>query len=241
MKVSEVEAEFHRRISEVREEFRGRISDLQAEFCRVNSATEGVEVPAVSLPSNETKDQEEWRVVSGAKRRKVLRATQRVETENSFAVLKGVEEEKEEAGSDEVRRVEGFLPAGKIMLIGDSQVRHLDAVFCDKDRRRRRRTRVCLPRAGIERVSAQLDTCLADGTKPIVFLSAGGMTFTRSNGLAFIDNWDLFYGKGTLYARDGVHLSRQGVRGLAGTLEDELNALQPFFRWTGKGRGIGDP
>ncbi|MPC77290.1 hypothetical protein E2C01_071741 [Portunus trituberculatus] len=93
MKVSEVEAEFHRRIWEVRKEFRGRISDLQAEFCRVNSATEGVEVPAVSLPSNEMKGQEEWRVVSlGAKRRKVLRATQRVETENSFAVLEGVEE-----------------------------------------------------------------------------------------------------------------------------------------------------
>ncbi|MPC54728.1 hypothetical protein E2C01_048653 [Portunus trituberculatus] len=69
-------SQFHRRISEVREEFRGRISDLQAEFCRMNSATEGVEVPAVSLPSTETKGQEEWRVVSsGAKRRKVLRAT----------------------------------------------------------------------------------------------------------------------------------------------------------------------
>ncbi|MPC53349.1 hypothetical protein E2C01_047238 [Portunus trituberculatus] len=55
MKVSEVEAEFHQRISEVREEFQGRISDLQAEFCRVNSAIERVEVPVVSLPSNETK------------------------------------------------------------------------------------------------------------------------------------------------------------------------------------------
>ncbi|MPC34504.1 hypothetical protein E2C01_027896 [Portunus trituberculatus] len=118
-------------------------------FCRVNSATEGVAVSAVSLPSNETKGQEEWRVVSsGAKRRKVLRATQRVETENSLAVLEGVEEEKEEAESDEVRRVEGSLPAGKILLIGDSQVRHLDTAFCDKDRRR---TRVCLPGAGIER------------------------------------------------------------------------------------------
>ncbi|MPC42456.1 hypothetical protein E2C01_036078 [Portunus trituberculatus] len=202
-------------------------------------------------------------------RRKILRVTQRVETENSFAVLEGVEEEKEEAGSDEVRRVEGSLPAGKIILIGDSQVRHLDAAFYDKDRRR---TRVCLPGAVIERISAQLDTCLADGTKPIVFLSAGGNDICkvrseelfrrfkealakirnkdatpvvcdhcRSNGWAFIDNWDLFYGKDTLYARDGVHLSRQGVRVLAGTLEGELNALQRFFRRTGEGRGIGDP
>ncbi|MPC66808.1 hypothetical protein E2C01_060961 [Portunus trituberculatus] len=173
MKVSEVEAEFHRRISEVWEEFRGRISDMQGEFCLVNSATEGVAVPAVSLPSTETKGQWEWRVVSlGTKRRKVLRATQRVETGNSFAVLEGVEEEKEEAGIDEVRRVEGSLPVSKILLIGDSQVRHLDAAFCDKDRRMR--TRMCLLGTGIERVSAQLDKCLADGTKPIVFLSAGG-------------------------------------------------------------------
>ncbi|MPC54580.1 hypothetical protein E2C01_048502 [Portunus trituberculatus] len=87
-KVSEAEAEFHRRISEVREEFRGRISD----FCRVNSAREGVAVPTVAVPSNETQGQEEWRVVSaGEKRRKVLRAPQRVETTNSLAVMEGME------------------------------------------------------------------------------------------------------------------------------------------------------
>ncbi|MPC21308.1 hypothetical protein E2C01_014291 [Portunus trituberculatus] len=34
----------------------------------------------------------------------------------------------------------------------------------------------------------------------------------KSNGWAFIDNWDLFYGKNTLYGGDGVHLTRQGVR-----------------------------
>ncbi|MPC27508.1 hypothetical protein E2C01_020681 [Portunus trituberculatus] len=101
-KVSEVEAEFYRRISEVREEFRGQISDLQAEFCRMNSAPEGVAVPAVSLSSNETQGQEEWRAVSA-----------------------GMEEEREKAGGNEVR-VEGAddfsLPAGKIMVVGDSQV-----------------------------------------------------------------------------------------------------------------------
>ncbi|XP_045136199.1 uncharacterized protein LOC123519077 [Portunus trituberculatus] len=182
MKVSEVEDESHRTISEVRGEFRGRISDLQG-------------------------------------------------------------------------------PQDKILVVGDSQVRHLDAAFCAKDRKRM--TRVCLPGAGIERISAQLDTCLADGTKPIVFLIAGGNDICkvrseelfrrfkealakirnkdatpvvcgvlprkelggewlsraiavncrfadhcRSNGWAFINNWDLFYGKDTLYTRDGVHLSR---------------------------------
>ncbi|MPD04740.1 hypothetical protein E2C01_100445 [Portunus trituberculatus] len=141
MKVSEVEAEFHRRISEVPEEFRGRISDLQAEFCRVNSATEEVAVAAVSLPSNETKGQEEWRVVSGP--------------QGDTA-----------SGNGKFLRCVGGCGGGE--------------------------------RGGEKRG----DHC-------------------RRNGWAFIDNWDLFYGKDTLYARDGVHLSREGVRILTGTLEGE--------------------
>ena len=46
----------------------------------------------------------------------------------------------------------------------------------------------------------------------------------KGNGCTFIDKWDLFYGKDTLYARDGVHLSRKGVRAMPGKLERELNA-----------------
>ncbi|MPC90546.1 hypothetical protein E2C01_085538 [Portunus trituberculatus] len=137
------------------------------------------------------------------------------------------------------------LPTGKILVVEDNQVRHLVSALCAKDRKRR--TRLCLPGAEIERVSAQLDTCLeADGTKPIVFLSAGEMTFARlgdhcrSNGWALIDNWDLFYGKDTLYARDGVHFSRQGVRVLAETLEGKLNALWRFFRYSGEGMDFSD-
>ncbi|MPC85954.1 hypothetical protein E2C01_080760 [Portunus trituberculatus] len=50
---------------------------------------------------------------------------------------------------------------------------YLDSAFCAKDKKRR--TRVCLPGAGIEKISAQLDMCLkVDRTKPIVFLSTGG-------------------------------------------------------------------
>ena len=52
-------------------------------------------------------------------------------------------------------------------------MRHLDSAFCSKDREGR--SRVCLPRAGIGRVTARIDTCLEEnGNKPIVFLSAGG-------------------------------------------------------------------
>ena len=38
----------------------------------------------------------------------------------------------------------------------------------------------------------------------------------KSNGWAFINNWDLFYAKDTLYARDGVDLSWHSVRVLVG-------------------------
>lgn len=34
----------------------------------------------------------------------------------------------------------------------------------------------------------------------------------ESNGWTLIDNWDRFYGKDTLYAREEVHLTRQSVR-----------------------------
>ena len=291
-KVSEVEAEFQRRISELQDEFRQRISDLQTEYCARNSAPGSGLCPDVSVPSTTTKEQ--WSVVGGVggRRRRVLKARRRlveqaVETANPFSVLEDVEEEGRVEGEAQERR-EGAdgrtLPQGKVIVLGDSQVRFLDGAFCARDRQRR--SRVCLPGAGIGRVSARIDTCLDEnGTKPIVILSAGGndlgkvrseellgkfrlaldkirskggvpvvcgvlprrgvgvewlsralaincrlAAHCKSNGWSFIDTWDLFYGKDALYARDGVHLSRQGVRVLAGTLEDEVNALQRLFR-----------
>ena len=285
MKVSEVEDEFHRRISEMRAELRQKISDLQAEFCVRISAPQGRVGSEVVLPSKTMK--EEWAVVCrGAKRRKVLTAPrQEVETKNPFSVLEGeAEEEVDVAGGEEGRPDAPTLVGGNVLVLGDSQVRHLDSAFCAKDRRKR--FRVCLPGAGIGKVADRIDTCLENGgTKPIVFLSAGGndlgkvrsealigrfrealdrirdkgaipvvcgvlprrgvgsewlsraialnrrlANHCKSQGWSFIDNWDLFYGKDTLYARDGVHLSRQGVRVMAGTLERELSALQRFFR-----------
>ena len=48
----------------------------------------------------------------------------------------------------------------------------------------------------------------------------------KGNGRTLKNNLDLFYSKDTLYAKDGVHLSRHGVLVIVGTLEMELNALQ---------------
>ena len=52
----------------------------------------------------------------------------------------------------------------------------------------------------------------------------------KSNGWSFIDNWDRFFGNDVLYARDGVHLSRQGVQVLADSLESRVGALRCSFR-----------
>lgn len=286
-KVSEVEAEFQRRVSELQAEFRQRISALQTEYCVRNSAPDGGSCPDAPVPSAVAKEQ--WSVVGGAGgRRRVVRARRRivrhgVETANPFSVLQDEAVVGEVQGRRE--RADGHsLPEGNVVVLGDSQVRHLEDEFCARDRKRR--SRVCLPGAGIARVATRIDKCLEEnGTKPILILSAGGndlgkvrseelfskfkialerirnkggipvvcgilprrgvgaewlsraiavnrrlAVHCKSNGWSFVDNWDLFYGKDALYARDGVHLSRQGVRVLAGTLESELSPLQRFFR-----------
>ena len=152
-KVSEVEAEFHHRISVLRDEFRQRISDLQTEYCVMNSAPASGSGSDVAVHSTTTK--EKW-VEPGCagRRRRFVRARRRlaepaVETANPFSVLEEVAEEERVEGEAQERR-EGAdgptLPQGKVIVLGDSQVRHLDSAFCARDRENR--TRVCLPGAG---------------------------------------------------------------------------------------------
>lgn len=38
----------------------------------------------------------------------------------------------------------------------------------------------------------------------------------REQGFRFIDHWDLFWGRGDLYKRDGLHLNWRGTDILAG-------------------------
>ena len=51
----------------------------------------------------------------------------------------------------------------------------------------------------------------------------------KNNGWAFIDNWDLISDKNTSNAKDGVYLSHQCVRVLAGTLERRYMHSCAFF------------
>lgn len=86
-------------------------------------------------------------------------------TANPFSMLEEVvvEEVAEKEGRVEgeaQERREGAdgctLPQGKVIVLGDSQIRHLDSSFCARDREHR--SRVCLPGTGIGRVSARIDT-----------------------------------------------------------------------------------
>ncbi len=112
-------------------------------------------------------------VCRGAKRVKVLRAPS-VETKNPFIVLEeGKEKEVDTAGGGKKEGADAVtLPQGRVLVFGDSQVRHLDSVFCARDRKRR--SRLCLPGTGIGKVAYRLDMCLEnDWTKPIVFSQCG--------------------------------------------------------------------
>ena len=63
------------------------------------------------------------------------------------------EAQESREGADEL-----ILPQGKVIMLGDSPVRHLDSSFCARDRMRR--TTVCIHGAGIGRVSAKIDNVL---------------------------------------------------------------------------------
>ena len=41
----------------------------------------------------------------------------------------------------------------------------------------------------------------------------------RESGVGFVEEWSSFYGRQELYARDGIHFSRRGVRELRECLE----------------------
>ncbi len=78
-----------------------------------------------------------------------------------------VTEEVDVAGGDKEKEEEDAvtLPQGRVLVLGDSQVRHLD---------RKRKLRVCLPLAGIGKVANRLNTCLENEmTKPIIFFQCG--------------------------------------------------------------------
>ena len=116
---------------------------------------------------------EQWQVVTG--RRRIKAASPEItvtETRNSFSGL-----EDQCAGESE-KTDETTLSSGKVVVVGDSQVRGLGRVFCARDARRR--MCVCLPGAGVGDVVDRLEGVLGgEGVAPTVCISAGGNDIGR--------------------------------------------------------------
>ena len=120
---------------------------------------------------------DEWREVAGRRKGKSAPpASSVLETRNSFSVL------RDQCSGDgtgmEIKTDETTLSKGKIILIGDSQVRGQGRLFCARDAERR--MCVCLPGAGVGDVVERLDGVLkGEGFAPTVCISAGGNDIGR--------------------------------------------------------------
>ncbi|KAG0724184.1 hypothetical protein GWK47_041151 [Chionoecetes opilio] len=113
----------------------------------------------------------EWQVVEhgGTRPKEKKINNDHVVCTNAFQVLSGLQEE-----DTEVRTVDDTSsPEGKILVVGDSQVRHLDSRFCDREGMRMKS--VSYSGKGLGYVRDKIVECMADQRKKsIVCLSAGG-------------------------------------------------------------------
>ncbi|KAG0719178.1 hypothetical protein GWK47_051031 [Chionoecetes opilio] len=48
----------------------------------------------------------------------------------------------------------------------------------------------------------------------------------KGMGLRFVDGWDTFYGKHSMYTRDGVHLSKMGTEAYGDQLEKAVSSMR---------------
>ena len=128
--------------------------------------------------SHREEPQGAWRVVTRGKRKQVKPPPQIV-TRNSFSAL------GDECEREDLKVAETALSTGKVVVVGDSQVRNIGRTFCARDSKRR--ICVCLPGAGIGEVGARLGSVMSgEGVAPTVCISAGG------NDIGRVRNEELF-------------------------------------------------
>ena len=156
----------------------GVVEAQKAEIRELRALLGSKESEKSSLPTNLRRGSadEAWCVVAGRGRRRPGRreVTSFVntvpETRNSFSAL---EDQCSGDSNDGVQADESTLPAGKCVVVGDSQVRGLGRLFCARDAERR--MCVCLPGVGVGDVVERLDGVLrGEGVAPTVCISAGG-------------------------------------------------------------------
>ena len=111
-----------------------------------------------------------WKQVAGRKKKKgkaTFPVTPVTQTRNSFSGL------EDQCSGNIGKTEETTLSKGKVVVVGDSQVRGLGRLFCVRDARRR--MCVCLPGAGVRDVAERLEGVLGgEGVAPTVCISAGG-------------------------------------------------------------------
>lgn len=118
---------------------------------------------------------EEWGVFQGKRKGKSVSPSHIVtETRNSFSVLEDLCADAENTRKTD----ETTLSSGKVVVVGDSQVRGLGKVL--SSRGGKRWMSVCLPGAGVGDVVERSEGVLAgEGVAPTVCISAGGNDIGR--------------------------------------------------------------
>ena len=188
---------------EVRE-VRSVLKEAREEVLRIRTES-SVRSKTGEVESTEEPEGESWTVVcKGGKRgtrpprcEEASPPKFEVACSNRFSLLATSQEQ--EAAEEESKTEEG--PG--VLLIGDSQVRHLDRTFCENARERR--VRMCLPGARVQDVSDRLDRLLeGTGNETVVVVHVGGNDVSRKRSEELVNRYRVMLEKVRSSGRTGV-------------------------------------
>ena len=175
------------------------VVEEQREVIRVLRSQLEAQGPVSLTLRRDTESQGAWQVVRGNGKKALRKApvTPPPETRNSFSVLR----DECEGAASEGEKTDETTPSsgkpeveGKVVVVGDSQVRGLGRVFCARDSERR--MCVCLPGAGVGDVSDRLGGALAsEGVAPTVVFSVGGNDVGRVRDEEIVRRYRVALGK----------------------------------------------
>lgn len=74
---------------------------------------------------------------------------------------------EDECGKDSRKKDAGILPGGKILVVGESQIKFMERLFCSRDRRTQ--IRVCFPGSAVKDCGDRLVIVMKrEGAPPFV-------------------------------------------------------------------------
>ena len=149
-------------------------------------------------------DRQEWQVVNRGKVVGLRKdRTETVECSNRFSLLMGeskrgmdevivVKDKKEKEGEGKGRK--GVSGPPQVLVVGDSQVRYLDSTFSRRDKGRR--SRVCMPGAGVKAVSEEAQRRVCEMEKDgVVVIHVGGNDVRAGGSEELVDRYREMLGK----------------------------------------------